>query len=222
MRKRSLGLVVGLLTLGTGISVQAAPILLTPVANYKKDTSWQNINKTTYTFADANANNRVDIGETVSFTVEMGKVYWGRHDFDAMKVWVRPVNDPSLNLYSDSKIWNFGSGNNDDSYSYLPWNGGTKSYTFDYTFANAGTYNFIASVICSDDLSGLVGQRNGTPEPADWRAWNPSVHTREGWMQGETELYKLNVHEAVPEPGTMALLLLGLAGMGAGAYRRRK
>lgn len=222
MRKRSLGLMVGLLTLGIGISVQAAPILLTPIANYKKDTSWQNINKTTYTFADANANNQVDVGETVSFTVEMNKVHWGRHDYDAMKVWIKPEDNSSPFLFSDSEVWDFANGNNHDLYSYRPWTGETKFFTFDYSFASAGSYDFIASVICSDDLSGLRGPRNGVPNAADWNAWTTTIHTREGWMQGETEIYKLEVHEAVPEPGTMALLLLGLAGMGAGAYRRRK
>lgn len=224
MRMKSLGLTFGIACLGAGLSVHAAPIVLTPTANYQKDLSWQEIKKTTYTFADANANNQVDVGETVSFTVEMAKKNWGRHDFDALKVWINTQSAPSSLLYTDKGIWNFATGNNSPAFDYKPWLGGTKSFTFHYTFANAGLFDFTASVMCSADLSDLVGNKDDKPTTADWNAWAQNIHTLPGWRQGETEKYTLQVHPAaVPEPGTMALFLLGFAGMaGFGRFLRRK
>lgn len=231
MRIQNVGSLVGLLTLGAGVAVQAAPITLSPTANYIADRSWQEIKGTAYSFADANGNNLLEVGETVTFTVTMAKANWGVHDYDALKVWIdqTPYNPSTSALYTQNFVWDFDP---DDSnmwsdtwygrdVSYKPWTGGTKSFSFSYTFADAGVYDLTASVMCSADLSGLVGWADGNPTAADWNAWTRTVHGPNGSQvyQGETEKYKLTVYTPVPEPGTLALMGLGLLGV---LYFRRK
>lgn len=224
MRKKSLGLVFGVLSLGA-VSVQAAPITLTPVFNPQRDLSWQNIEGTSYSFADVNANNRVDVGETVSFSVVMDKANWGTHDYDALKFWIYAPGS-STDLFTGTGVWDFDVSdvNMSQPWSYRPWYGPTKTFTFAYTFASAGDFNLAASVMCSADLSDLVGAMDHNPTQADWDAWTRTAHFVNPVYQGETEFYKLKVYDApaVPEPGTLALFLLGFVGLAGSRYFRKK
>lgn len=226
MGKKSSGLVFGILCLGVAVSAQAAAITLSPYRNDQKTLDWQNIVGTTYTFSDANSNNLVDVGEAVSFTVEMNKANWGTHDYDALKFWIyTPGND----LFTGRGIWDFDvtDFNKTQSWSGKDWEGGTKSFTFDYTFSGVGVFNIAASVMCSADLSGLAPSGSwDDPNEADWNAWTRNAHNIPPWKwrQGETEFYRLNVYEspAVPEPGTLALFLLGFMGLAGTRYFRKK
>ena len=178
------------------------------------------------------------MGEKVTFTVDMHKNFWGTHDYDALKVWIdgTPINPPATTLRTEQFVWDYnaGIGNyTDGSYSWKPWNGGDKYFSFDYTFSDAGTYDLTASVMCSRDLSGLFyvsGDRwNDNPSQWDWDAWTQDVHltTKGPWgspLQGETERYQLTVAtQSVPEPGSASLMFLGLTCLvGVVGIRRKK
>lgn len=208
-------------------AVHAAPITLAPIANYTADRSWQDIKTTTYTWADANSNNQIDVGENVTFTVNMHKSNWGMHDYDALKIWIDNAPIGGSTLYSQNFIWDFDVSDvnmTSSTYSYKPWNGGDKAFSFNYTFATAGSFDLLASVMCSADLSGLSGWANGQPTQADWDAWAYDVHGPGGSdvYQGETEIYRIKVYEAVPEPSTLALFGLSLVGFAGMRLSRRK
>lgn len=189
----------------------AQAIELTPVSTVQHNLSWQNIGGTSYTFNDANGNGQINVGETVTFTVDMQKAHWGVHDFDALKFW---IDSPNENLLTKQFVWDFDFGvdnSSHDLFDYKDWAGGDKLFTFDYTFSTTGIFNLTASVMCSADLAKLVGISGDALMEANWDAWksNPAAAS----YQGETIRYTLNVLP-VPEPETYAMLLVGLGLLG--------
>jgi hypothetical protein len=247
--------------------VPIATVTPNATATYTQgNTNWQDISKTSYNWADANGNNLIDVGETVHFTIDMHKTYWGTHDFDAMKVWVDnttlSLNNP-VNVLTKNFTWDFDKSNanmtnrnwyknttsgqwkQDDTWrKWIGTNGGTMSFSFDYTFQDAGTYDLVASVMCSRDLSGLTywsgatdAQRwNDAPTTNDWNAWTETVHSKKlangqyatkgaygGVLQGETKKYSLTVYKPkkIPEPNSLSLMLFGLSGIAGALFVRR-
>jgi hypothetical protein len=218
------------------IGFAQASTSLTAYSTVQGNTSWQDIAGTSYSFDDKNHDGKVNVGEEVKFTVDMHKANWGTHAYDALKFW---IDGPSGNLLTkqDNKWIYDPSGENikwfnqpGDTYSYrsgdtLP-GGSHKLFDFYYTFDTVGVFDIVASVMCSRDLSDLVGTADDNPIPADWNAWHENTHQiyhdRGWWIQGETERYKLKVVASpVPEPQTYAMLLAGLGLMGF-MVRRRK
>jgi hypothetical protein len=232
--------------------VQAAPITpvyqsnptqasltqtLTPSATYSdNNTLWQQINGVQYT--DAQGTDGVILaGENVTFTIDMGKKDEGTHNFDALKVWID--NSSGTNLVTKEYAWVFDpthANETSSAYSYKSWTAGDEMFTFTTSFASAGDYNLIASVMCSRDLSGLTGiYPTDNPNQSEWDAWTENVHQvlpaavakaagSNYQLQGETEKYKLTVGtQNVPEPGSLSLILLGLSSLaGAVAIRRKR
>ncbi len=228
MRKAHFGLKVGIATLAIMGAAQATSVSMSTISDYKADTTWQNIKGTSYTWLDGNSNNQVDIGEKVTFTVDMQKAHWGEHDFDALKIWIdgTPILPPSTTLKTQNFVWDFDPTNanmGNSSYDYKVWTGGDKFFSFDYTFATAGTFDLTGSVMCSADLGGLVSDGAGV-SAADWNAWGEDVHGPgvSKVHQGETERYQLKVYSPIPEPGTISLFMLGFAGLVGGSFIKRK
>ena len=199
---------------------------LTPVETHVGNTTWQNIGGLSYTYADLNHDGLLDVGDKVTFKVDMQKANWGTHRFDALKVW---IDDGSTNLYSKNFKWNYDPshanmawfGKLGDPYSDLDWTGGDKYFSFDFIFKSAGTFDIAVSVTCSRDLSTFDGGANDDkPTKDDWKAWGEDIHASKPWLQGEDKNYQLTV-AAVPEPETYAMLLAGLGLIGAMARRRK-
>lgn len=211
-----------LLKAGVGIAGCVAAIgaaqatTLTAISSIQHDTSWQNIAGASYTFNDANSDGKLNVGETLAVTIEMDKLYWGRHVFDALKVWIGDE------VYTGQ--WNFSTADSllNDNYSKKLYNKPNQSFLFNYTVTQAGPLDIFASVMCNADLSGLVHDKkegsDGVVTKADWAAWSYGINR----YQGEDKRYQLTVvQQPVPEPETYAMLLVGLGLLGFTARRRR-
>ena len=198
------------------------------------NTSWQEISSVSCSWDDVNGNSIFEVGEEATFTVTMDKTFYGTHDFDALQVWLDEapwISAPYL--ATDYFEWDYNAGIADyqdrSKYSYKAWDGGVMSFELAYTFTEAGYYDFAASVMCSDDLSDLVGYTK-LDNPSEWdkQAWenNPLIHDGRitnrngGALQGETQFYRLKVEsQSVPEPTILSLLGCGLLGL---VFIRRK
>ncbi len=209
-----------LLKAGAGIAGCVAVIgaahatTLTAIDSVKYDTSWQNIASASYTFTDANHDGKLNAGETLTFTVEMDKLLWGRHFFDALKVWIGDE------VYTGQ--WNFSTKTSrlNDAYSDKLYDKPNKFFAFDYTATQEGPLDLYASVMCNDDLSKLVHDdkegSDGIATAADWNKWSYGINR----YQGEDKHYQVNV-SPVPEPETYGMMLVGLGLVGF-TVRRRK
>lgn len=207
------------------VGVSQATILSTTVVRGPNDTSWQNIDKVSY---DAGADGIISLGEEVTFTVTMSKNNWGSHDFDALKFWIQDASTNAyvktgeekwdFNGYTDvTKEWTDDPLYGDKFFKDKDWTGGTKDFSFTYTFNETGNYNIIQSVMCSRDLSNLVdpiGKGDDIPTVEDWAAWDPATVVHQGLTRMGTV--------KVPEPSTVSFLACGLMSLiGAAFFRRR-
>lgn len=222
--------------LGIGCSLAvlagwAQATALTSVSSFAGNTTWQNIAGVSYTYADTNTDGLLDAGDTVTFSVDMGKAHWGTHKFDAMKIWLD--DGAGNNLLTRDFKWNFWKDTSekyrdhkdDGSFTWKDWQLGSKSFSFSFTFEKASTYNLSVSVMCSRDLSNIDGaQWTDTPDAADWAGWTKNFHNGRPTWQGEDKNYLLTVAATppVPEPETYAMLMAGLGLIGAVARRKKR
>jgi hypothetical protein len=187
---------------------------LTAIDSIQHNASWQNIASASYTFTDANSDGKLNVGETLTFTIEMDKLYWGRHVFDALKVWI------GGKVYQAQWDFSTAASRLNDDYSYKLYDKPNRSFAFNYTATQTGPLDLYASVMCNDDLSKLIHDKkegsDGVATKADWAKWSYGI----GRNQGEDKHYQVSV-SPVPEPETYAMLLVGLGLLGFTARRRK-
>jgi|WetSurMetagenome_2_1015567.scaffolds.fasta_scaffold71070_2 hypothetical protein len=224
---------------------QATIVTITPPTTVNSGvTSWQDIKSVSYSWADADNDGLIAVGDNATFSVTMHKTNWGKHDYDALKFWVDKEVTPSsvTNVLTSTGKWDFDPTNTNatgtwlnthntwytwddtyDNYSYKPWTGGDKVFTFNYTFTTAGTYDVVQSVMCSADLAKLASPTNGAPNSNDWNAWTEKIHQTNPSYQGETEKYKITVGtQRVPEPSSISMILIGLVSLAGFAISRKR
>ena len=151
----------------------------------------------------------ITAGQTVKFKFDMYKQEWGRHDFDAIKVWLDWNGDGDFTDLGElilQDLWNFKS---EPGYTYGDGFAGiSKSFYTDLIVpvdAHLGDTWLRAQVVCNADIGNNLN--NLTPDGH--------------WYQGEVEDWKIKINP-VPEPSTLILLGAGLAGVAFMRKRSRK
>jgi hypothetical protein len=214
-------LAVGLLTV-TGCSW--ATVSLPSHTN----ASWQDISSITWSTDGTHwGNSALVVGQTVEFKITMHKDLIGNHYADFVKAWIDWNGDGAFDNSSETLLTDYHVANSSSRRSTIAERTDGHSYDFfssALTLTNAmiGDHFLLTRVTCSDSLL-KVGAGSSYSWANQWKpayTGNDSLWYKQNfsptsaYFQGEAQLVRLTVGNAVPEPGTLALLAAAMVGMG--------
>lgn len=190
------------------------------------DASWNDISNIAWS-TDNGATwgqSALTVGQTVQFQVTLHKTLDGRHYADFVKTWIDWGGDGVFNasevvifdkhVVNTSKVWKASDSMVNESFAFT-------SSGVTLTNAMLGNHFLLARVTCSESLlnsNGVSSANQWTTPQFGANSYDSYFKPLQGYWQGESESLVLTVN-GVPEPGTLALFAVGMAGLGFGRKR---